>query len=177
MSLMFLSPAVCPGYSLLPAGKADNLSDSSHSEISSRSSICSVDSVPAPGPEERCISSNRTCAATAAAITATAASTMAAAVVESTAATHAHLNADYHQPSTRYFSSVQFIQAVCSNYTTYLDEGYFIQHLNTFYFVQIAYHYWAPTNMRFLEPIFGRKKIPIYWISYMWFSNTSDKDM
>uniref|UniRef100_A0A8D0D333 Rap guanine nucleotide exchange factor (GEF) 6 n=1 Tax=Sander lucioperca TaxID=283035 RepID=A0A8D0D333_SANLU len=47
-------------YTLLPAGKADNLSDSSHSEISSRSSICSVDSVPAPGSDDRCNSSNRT---------------------------------------------------------------------------------------------------------------------
>eukprot|EP00064_Thunnus_orientalis_P007259 superscaffoldBa00000793_g7279 len=47
------------GYALLPAGKADNLSDSSHSEISSRSSICSVDSVPAPGPDDRlyCVTS------------------------------------------------------------------------------------------------------------------------
>uniref|UniRef100_A0A8C9Z461 Rap guanine nucleotide exchange factor (GEF) 6 n=1 Tax=Sander lucioperca TaxID=283035 RepID=A0A8C9Z461_SANLU len=39
-------PAYSTCYTLLPAGKADNLSDSSHSEISSRSSICSVDSVP-----------------------------------------------------------------------------------------------------------------------------------
>uniref|UniRef100_A0A3P8VWZ3 Rap guanine nucleotide exchange factor 6 n=1 Tax=Cynoglossus semilaevis TaxID=244447 RepID=A0A3P8VWZ3_CYNSE len=46
------------GYPLLPPGKADNLSDSSHSEISSRSSICSVDSVPAPGLDDRCNSSN-----------------------------------------------------------------------------------------------------------------------
>ncbi|XP_036380052.1 rap guanine nucleotide exchange factor 6-like isoform X1 [Megalops cyprinoides] len=45
------------GYTLMPAGKSDNLSDSSHSEISSRSSIvsnCSVDSMPVPGVEERC---------------------------------------------------------------------------------------------------------------------------
>ncbi|KAJ8347968.1 hypothetical protein SKAU_G00265570 [Synaphobranchus kaupii] len=45
------------GYALMPAGKSDNLSDSSHSEISSRSSIvsnCSVDSMPIPGAEERC---------------------------------------------------------------------------------------------------------------------------
>ncbi|KAM6970037.1 rap guanine nucleotide exchange factor 6 [Aplochiton taeniatus] len=44
------------GYALLPAGKADNLSDSSHSEISSRSSIvsnCSVDSM-AANADERC---------------------------------------------------------------------------------------------------------------------------
>uniref|UniRef100_A0A7N6A5G8 Rap guanine nucleotide exchange factor (GEF) 6 n=1 Tax=Anabas testudineus TaxID=64144 RepID=A0A7N6A5G8_ANATE len=47
-------------YALLPAGKADNLSDSSHSEISSRSSICSVDSVPAHGSDERSNSINRT---------------------------------------------------------------------------------------------------------------------
>ncbi|CAG5871248.1 unnamed protein product [Menidia menidia] len=47
------------GYALLPTGKADNLSDSSHSEISSRSSICSVDSVPPPGPEDRSSSSAR----------------------------------------------------------------------------------------------------------------------
>uniref|UniRef100_A0A672JGC7 Rap guanine nucleotide exchange factor (GEF) 6 n=1 Tax=Salarias fasciatus TaxID=181472 RepID=A0A672JGC7_SALFA len=50
---------VSTGYALLPAGKADNLSDSSHSEISSRSSICSVDSVPAPGLDDRCSSNNR----------------------------------------------------------------------------------------------------------------------
>ncbi|XP_049448946.1 rap guanine nucleotide exchange factor 6 isoform X7 [Epinephelus fuscoguttatus] len=93
------------GYALLPAGKADNLSDSSHSEISSRSSICSVDSVPAPGLEDRCNSSNRTCTAAAAAITTTTTTTMAAPVVESTAATHAHLNADYNQPSTSSSSS------------------------------------------------------------------------
>uniref|UniRef100_A0AAQ4PWU4 Rap guanine nucleotide exchange factor (GEF) 6 n=1 Tax=Gasterosteus aculeatus aculeatus TaxID=481459 RepID=A0AAQ4PWU4_GASAC len=38
-----------PSYGLLPpGGRADNLSDSSHSEISSRSSVCSGDSVPAP---------------------------------------------------------------------------------------------------------------------------------
>uniref|UniRef100_A0A4W5MP31 Rap guanine nucleotide exchange factor (GEF) 6 n=1 Tax=Hucho hucho TaxID=62062 RepID=A0A4W5MP31_9TELE len=40
----------------MPAGKSDNLSDSSHSEISSRSSIvsnCSVDSMPAGPAEER----------------------------------------------------------------------------------------------------------------------------
>uniref|UniRef100_A0A674A0I3 Rap guanine nucleotide exchange factor 6-like n=1 Tax=Salmo trutta TaxID=8032 RepID=A0A674A0I3_SALTR len=43
-------------YALMPAGKSDNLSDSSHSEISSRSSIvsnCSVDSMPAGPAEER----------------------------------------------------------------------------------------------------------------------------
>uniref|UniRef100_A0A4W5NVW2 Rap guanine nucleotide exchange factor (GEF) 6 n=1 Tax=Hucho hucho TaxID=62062 RepID=A0A4W5NVW2_9TELE len=44
------------GYALMPAVKSDNLSDSSHSEISSRSSIvsnCSVDSMPAGLAEER----------------------------------------------------------------------------------------------------------------------------
>ncbi|XP_078142609.1 rap guanine nucleotide exchange factor 6 isoform X2 [Centroberyx gerrardi] len=87
------------GYALLPAGKADNLSDSSHSEISSRSSICSVDSMPAPGPDDRCVSSNRTCTTAATITTATTAS-MAAAVVENTAAMHAHSNADCNQPST-----------------------------------------------------------------------------
>lgn len=97
---MFLSAALCSGYTLLPAGKADNLSDSSHSEISSRSSICSVDSVPAPGPEDRYNSSNRTCTITAASTTLTTMTTPAA-VVESTAASHAHFNADYNQPSTR----------------------------------------------------------------------------
>ncbi|XP_029925311.1 rap guanine nucleotide exchange factor 6 isoform X2 [Myripristis murdjan] len=76
------------GYALLPAGKADNLSDSSHSEISSRSSICSVDSMPAPGPDDRCNNSNRTC------------TTTAAAAVENTAALHTHSNADCNQPST-----------------------------------------------------------------------------
>ncbi|XP_036443877.1 LOW QUALITY PROTEIN: rap guanine nucleotide exchange factor 6-like [Colossoma macropomum] len=44
------------GYALMPSGKSDQ-SDSSHSEISSRSSIvsnCSVDSMPAGPSEERC---------------------------------------------------------------------------------------------------------------------------
>lgn len=99
MSSLSLFAVLCPGYTLLPAGKADNLSDSSHSEISSRSSICSVDSMPAPGPEDRCNSSNRTCAVTAASTATT--TTTPAAVVESTAASHAHVNADYSQPSTR----------------------------------------------------------------------------
>uniref|UniRef100_A0A3Q1JS63 Rap guanine nucleotide exchange factor (GEF) 6 n=1 Tax=Anabas testudineus TaxID=64144 RepID=A0A3Q1JS63_ANATE len=68
ISSLHSSPTVSPqgsprkGYALLPAGKADNLSDSSHSEISSRSSICSVDSVPAHGSDERSNSINRTCA-------------------------------------------------------------------------------------------------------------------
>ncbi|XP_034534948.1 rap guanine nucleotide exchange factor 6-like [Notolabrus celidotus] len=86
------------GYTLLPAGKADNLSDSSHSEISSRSSICSVDSVPAPGLEDRC--SSRTAATSNAAAT----TTTAAAILESTAATH--LNVEYSQPSTSSSSSL-----------------------------------------------------------------------
>ncbi|XP_030009193.1 rap guanine nucleotide exchange factor 6 isoform X2 [Sphaeramia orbicularis] len=99
------------GYALLPAGKADNLSDSSHSEISSRSSICSVDSMPTPAVDDRCNSSsnNRTCTAASTSTTATAAAAVTAAatttttstaVAESAAATHAHLNADYNQPST-----------------------------------------------------------------------------
>ncbi|KAM4545203.1 rap guanine nucleotide exchange factor 6 isoform 4-T4 [Odontesthes bonariensis] len=85
------------GYALLPAGKADNLSDSSHSEISSRSSICSVDSVPATGPEDRC---NRTCTTAAAPVPPPTAATTACAVAESSAASHAHLNENYSQPST-----------------------------------------------------------------------------
>ncbi|KAL0607750.1 Rap guanine nucleotide exchange factor 6 [Plecturocebus cupreus] len=47
------------GYTLTPSAKYDNLSDSSHSEISSRSSIvsnCSVDSMPAALQDERCSS-------------------------------------------------------------------------------------------------------------------------
>nr|XP_057942614.1 rap guanine nucleotide exchange factor 6 isoform X4 [Doryrhamphus excisus] len=81
------------GYAVLPPGKADNLSDSSHSEISSRSSICSVDSVPAPGHDERCSNSLgvRTSAATAAVSVGTP-------TPESVAAMH--LNVDYSQPST-----------------------------------------------------------------------------
>ncbi|XP_040827202.1 rap guanine nucleotide exchange factor 6 isoform X10 [Ochotona curzoniae] len=45
------------GYTLTPSAKSDNLSDSSHSEISSRSSIvsnCSVDSMSAALQDERC---------------------------------------------------------------------------------------------------------------------------
>lgn len=86
------------GYALLPPGKADNLSDSSHSEISSRSSICSVDSMPTTAADDRCSSSNRTCSTTAASTAATASTSTA--VAESTAAMHAHFNADYNQPST-----------------------------------------------------------------------------
>ncbi|KAJ4929513.1 hypothetical protein JOQ06_018537 [Pogonophryne albipinna] len=85
-------------YALLPAGKVDNLSDSSHSEISSRSSICSVDSVPPPGLDDRCSSSSRTSSAALAVTTATAA---APPIAESSAASHAHVNADYNQASTR----------------------------------------------------------------------------
>ncbi|NP_001239423.1 rap guanine nucleotide exchange factor 6 isoform 1 [Mus musculus] len=47
------------GYTLTPSSKCDNLSDSSHSEISSRSSIVSngsVDSMSAAGQDERCSS-------------------------------------------------------------------------------------------------------------------------
>ncbi|XP_063086636.1 rap guanine nucleotide exchange factor 6 isoform X11 [Cavia porcellus] len=47
------------GYTLLPSAKSDNLSDSSHSEISSRSSIvsnCSVDSMSVALQDERCSS-------------------------------------------------------------------------------------------------------------------------
>ncbi|KAM9695401.1 rap guanine nucleotide exchange factor 6 isoform 3-T3 [Trichechus inunguis] len=45
------------GYTLIPSAKSDNLSDSSHSEISSRSSIvsnCSVDSMSTALQDERC---------------------------------------------------------------------------------------------------------------------------
>ncbi|XP_012617546.1 rap guanine nucleotide exchange factor 6 isoform X7 [Microcebus murinus] len=45
------------GYTLTPSAKSDNLSDSSHSEISSRSSIvsnCSVDSMSAALQDDRC---------------------------------------------------------------------------------------------------------------------------
>ncbi|XP_051024110.1 rap guanine nucleotide exchange factor 6 isoform X7 [Acomys russatus] len=53
------SPQSSPrkGYTLMPSAKCDNLSDSSHSEISSRSSIvsnCSVDSMSAAAQDERC---------------------------------------------------------------------------------------------------------------------------
>uniref|UniRef100_A0A8D3BXU8 Rap guanine nucleotide exchange factor 6 n=1 Tax=Scophthalmus maximus TaxID=52904 RepID=A0A8D3BXU8_SCOMX len=90
ISSLHSSPTVSPqgsprkGYALLPPCKADNLSDSSHSEISSRSSICSVDSVPAPGPDDRCNSSNRTLSnVSAVTATTTTTATTAAAVVES----------------------------------------------------------------------------------------------
>ncbi|XP_038162737.1 rap guanine nucleotide exchange factor 6-like isoform X1 [Cyprinodon tularosa] len=86
----------CP---LLPMGKSDNMSDSSHSEISSRSSICSVDSAQASGPDDR---SNRTCSntTTSAALAPNATAATAAVVAEGTAALNAHLTADYSQPST-----------------------------------------------------------------------------
>ncbi|XP_054999007.1 rap guanine nucleotide exchange factor 6 isoform X1 [Sorex araneus] len=55
------SPQSSPrkGYSLIPSAKSDNLSDSSHSEISSRSSLvsnCSVDSMSAALQDDRCSS-------------------------------------------------------------------------------------------------------------------------
>ncbi|XP_032431425.1 rap guanine nucleotide exchange factor 6 isoform X4 [Xiphophorus hellerii] len=84
----------CP---LLPSARSDNLSDSSHSEISSRSSICSVDSAQASGPDDRC---NRAGSGTAATVAANATAATAAVVAEGTAALNAHLTADYSQPST-----------------------------------------------------------------------------
>ncbi|CAL8365555.1 unnamed protein product [Lota lota] len=72
------------GYALLPAGKADSLSDSSHSEISSRSSICSVDSMPAPGPDDNRCHGNRSSAPAVGVIaTTTTGGATSAAVVES----------------------------------------------------------------------------------------------
>lgn len=53
---LFSSPL---GYALIPSTKSDNFSDSSHSEISSRSSIvsnCSVDSMSAALQDERSLS-------------------------------------------------------------------------------------------------------------------------
>lgn len=55
----FSSPLLCLGYALIPSTKSDNFSDSSHSEISSRSSIvsnCSVDSMSAALQDERSLS-------------------------------------------------------------------------------------------------------------------------
>uniref|UniRef100_A0A8C5R2D6 Rap guanine nucleotide exchange factor 6 n=1 Tax=Leptobrachium leishanense TaxID=445787 RepID=A0A8C5R2D6_9ANUR len=46
------------GYTLMPSTKSENFSDSSHSEISSRSSIvsnCSVDSISTTAQDERCL--------------------------------------------------------------------------------------------------------------------------
>ncbi|XP_047411990.1 rap guanine nucleotide exchange factor 6 isoform X4 [Sciurus carolinensis] len=63
VSSLHSSPPASPqgsprkGYALIPSVKSDNLSDSSHSEISSRSSIvsnCSVDSMSATLQDERC---------------------------------------------------------------------------------------------------------------------------
>uniref|UniRef100_A0AAV2J9D6 Rap guanine nucleotide exchange factor (GEF) 6 n=1 Tax=Knipowitschia caucasica TaxID=637954 RepID=A0AAV2J9D6_KNICA len=95
------------GYALMPPGKAENLSDSCHSEISSRSSICSMEA------EERATSTTRAC--TSAASTSTpsisapststlstfsaSTSTVSTAVPESSQAPHSGL--DYSQPSTR----------------------------------------------------------------------------
>uniref|UniRef100_A0A673APB6 Rap guanine nucleotide exchange factor 6 n=1 Tax=Sphaeramia orbicularis TaxID=375764 RepID=A0A673APB6_9TELE len=95
ISSLHSSPTVSPqgsprkGYALLPAGKADNLSDSSHSEISSRSSICSVDSMPTPAVDDRCNSSsnNRTCTAASTSTTATAAAAVTAAATTTTTST------------------------------------------------------------------------------------------
>ncbi|XP_055004391.1 rap guanine nucleotide exchange factor 6-like isoform X3 [Boleophthalmus pectinirostris] len=87
------------GYALLPPGKADNLSDSSHSEISSRSSICSVDSNPTTSADDR-TSSTRMCTSTTTATTTAAANTVSTAVPESTPAIYAHPSLDYSQPST-----------------------------------------------------------------------------
>ncbi|XP_039474205.1 rap guanine nucleotide exchange factor 6 isoform X1 [Oreochromis aureus] len=107
------------GYALLPPGKADNLSDSSHSEISSRSSICSVDSVPAPGPDDRCnSSSNRTCTTTTATIPTTTSPAIATAVPESAAGMLSHVNADYSQPSTSGSSSARGYQTRVSTFTS-----------------------------------------------------------
>uniref|UniRef100_A0A8C6Q3U8 Rap guanine nucleotide exchange factor 6 n=1 Tax=Nothobranchius furzeri TaxID=105023 RepID=A0A8C6Q3U8_NOTFU len=97
VSSLHSSPTVSPqgsprkGCALLPGGKTDNLSDSSHSEISSRSSICSVDSVPTPGPDDRCTRTSTSSAAFASNPTAA----TAAEVAEGTAALNAHLTADY----------------------------------------------------------------------------------
>ncbi|XP_061608470.1 rap guanine nucleotide exchange factor 6 isoform X8 [Phyllopteryx taeniolatus] len=103
------------GYALLPPGKADNLSDSSHSEISSRSSICSVDSVPAPGLEERCNSVGaRTSVASA-----TAGPTVPAGVPTPESAAATHLNVDYSQPGTSCPSSA----AVPASFRVYATRG------------------------------------------------------
>ncbi|XP_068186686.1 rap guanine nucleotide exchange factor 6-like isoform X2 [Antennarius striatus] len=104
------------GYTPLTAGKSDNLSDSSHSEISSRSSICSVDSVPAPGPEERFTSGSRGGPAGALSIAAPPAA-VAAAAAES-AASHSHGIADYSQPSTSSLSSARGYALRASTFTS-----------------------------------------------------------
>lgn len=89
---------LCSGCSPFPPGRLDNMSDSSHSEISSRSSVCSVDSVPPLGAEERCGPGSRACAPTA--------SATPAATVESAASAASHSNADFSQPSSRWRSSL-----------------------------------------------------------------------
>ncbi|KAJ0003906.1 hypothetical protein NQD34_010120 [Periophthalmus magnuspinnatus] len=81
------------GYALLPPGRAENLSDSSHSEISS---ICSVDSNPTASDDRA--SSTRTCTNTT--TTTTTANTVCTAVPESTPSIYAHSSLDYSQPST-----------------------------------------------------------------------------
>ncbi|XP_068456530.1 rap guanine nucleotide exchange factor 6 isoform X4 [Clinocottus analis] len=99
------------GYALLQPGKADNLSDSSHSEISSRSSICSVDSVPAPSSDERC-TSGRICAAGAG--TAAGTPTTCVPVAESAA----HLNSDSNQPGTSSSSLARGFASRASTFTS-----------------------------------------------------------
>lgn len=57
--ILLSSPLLYLGYALIPSTKSDNFSDSSHSEISSRSSIvsnCSVDSMSAALQDERSLS-------------------------------------------------------------------------------------------------------------------------
>ncbi|XP_053188286.1 rap guanine nucleotide exchange factor 6-like isoform X2 [Scomber japonicus] len=116
------------GYTVLPASKADNLSDSSHSEISSRSSICSVDSVPAPGLDDRCNSSNRTCTTTATvSSTTTTATTPAVPVVESMPATHSHLNVDYNQPGTSSSALARGYVSRASTFTSSISTEELIQ--------------------------------------------------
>lgn len=88
------------GCSPFPSGRLDNLSDSSHSEISSRSSVCSVDSVPPPGAEELRGPGSRTCAPTASASPAAIVESMAVAAVAAAAAA-AHSNTDFSQLNRR----------------------------------------------------------------------------
>ncbi|XP_072302156.1 rap guanine nucleotide exchange factor 6 isoform X2 [Eucyclogobius newberryi] len=79
------------GYALLSHGKADNLSDSSHSEISSRSSFCSVDSMPTTLADDRGSGGARTLTSHAHTTT-----TMSMAIPESTPV--AHITLDHSQP-------------------------------------------------------------------------------
>uniref|UniRef100_A0A3Q3KXE5 Rap guanine nucleotide exchange factor (GEF) 6 n=1 Tax=Labrus bergylta TaxID=56723 RepID=A0A3Q3KXE5_9LABR len=122
ISSLHSSPTVSPqgsprkGYSLLPAGKADNLSDSSHSEISSRSSICSVDSVPAPGLEDRC-SSSRTCSSSASSNTTNTTMTSAA-VPESTAAFSSSSLARGHVTRASTFTSSTSTEELTPDHTS-----------------------------------------------------------